>query len=125
MILYKVRERIAFLLLNKFFNYLSCIKVNAIWWLFDIKDLSSKILKDIYIWIQNKYVEFTRKLHKSKVKKKIFLKLVNMEEDKKREEDFWVKKLGLKSEVLFFYNFFIFFRFYIFFKFFDIVYFDL
>ena len=52
-----------------------------------MKDLISKISKCIYIWTKDEYAEFTKKLSKQEVKKKIFLKLANVEEDEE-EEDF-------------------------------------
>ena len=39
------------------------------------------------IWTKDKYAEFTRKLSKLEIKRKVFLRLANTKEDEK-EEDF-------------------------------------
>lgn len=39
----------------------------------------------MYIWTKDKFAKFTRMLSKAKVKKKVFLRLVNMEKDEEEE----------------------------------------
>lgn len=68
---------------------MSCIEKDAVCQLFKIEDLVSKIPRDQRIWTKDKYIEFIRKLSKQlEVKKKIFLRLANAEEDKEEEEIF-------------------------------------
>lgn len=51
-----------------------------------IENLINKILEGLYIWTQNKYAEFTKKLNKQlEVKKKIFLKFANIEKNKEEK----------------------------------------
>lgn len=50
-----------------------------------MKDLVSKILKGMYIQTKDKQIEFTERPSKAKVKKKIFLRLVNTKKDKKND----------------------------------------
>lgn len=51
-----------------------------------MNDLVNKISRDIYILSEDKYIEFIKKLSKLEVKNKVFLKLVNAEKDKKKED---------------------------------------
>lgn len=46
---HKVREEIAFIPLEAFFDNLDCIKEDAIWWSFEMKNLVSKIPRNICI----------------------------------------------------------------------------
>lgn len=52
------------------------------------------------IWNQNKYVKFTKRLSRLKVKRKVFLRLVNVEKDEE-EEGSYAKRLDFNSEILF------------------------
>lgn len=52
------------MLLNKFFDYFNYIKKDIVQQSFMIENLVNKILEDLYIQIQNKYTEFTKKLNK-------------------------------------------------------------
>lgn len=40
----------------------------------------------MYIWTKNEYVQFTKKLSKLEVKKKVYLRLVKVEKDTKKED---------------------------------------
>ncbi len=63
-----------------------------------------EVLGGMRIWTIDKYIEFTGNLSKPKVKKKIFLKLANVEKDKE-EENSWAKRLGFYLKVLLFFIF--------------------
>ncbi len=39
----EVGKRIAFMPLEKFFDSLGCVEEDAVWWLFEIKDLVGKV----------------------------------------------------------------------------------
>lgn len=55
----------------------------------------------MHIWTKDQYAEFTIIRSKPELKRMIFLRLTNIEKDKKEEEDFGAKKLGLNSEDFF------------------------
>lgn len=57
-----------------------------------------KVLKGIRIWIKDKYAEFIENFSKPEVKRKIFLRLSNMEKDEEKEYS-WTKRLGSNSEI--------------------------
>ncbi len=59
------------------------------------------------IWTKDEYVEFIKRLSKLKVKKKVFLRLANVEKDKE-EEHFLAKRLGSNSEVFLYFIFYFF-----------------
>lgn len=74
------------MLLKEFLNSLVCIEEDVVQWSFEMNDLVNKISRDIYILSEDKYIEFIKKLSKLEVKNKVFLKLVNAEKDKKKED---------------------------------------
>lgn len=51
-----------------------------------MKDIISNISKNINIWIKEKYIKFTKKISKVKIKKKVFLKLVNAKKDEEEKD---------------------------------------
>lgn len=51
-----------------------------------IKDLVNRILKDMCIWAKDEYAKFTTILNRPKIKKKIFQRLANIEEDDEEED---------------------------------------
>ena len=108
LVLFKVREKIASMSLEKFFDSLGCVKKDAVWWLFKMKDLVGKESGNTRIWIKDEYTEFTGRLSKPEVKKKVFLRLANAEEDEE-EKDSWAKRLGSNSKVFlsFIFDFFL------------------
>lgn len=67
-----------------------------------MKDLVNGIPRDIYIWNQDEYVEFTRRLSRPEIKSKVCLRLVNVKKNK-QEEGTWAKKLGSNSEIYIFF----------------------
>ena len=69
-----------------------------------MKDLASEISEGMHISTKDEYVEFIRKLSKPEVKRKVFLRLINTEEDEE-EKDFSAKRLGSNSEVFLFFVF--------------------
>ena len=69
-----------------------------------MKDLIGEESRNTCIWTKDKYAEFIGKLSKPKIKKKVFLKLANPEEDEE-EEDSWAKRLGSNSKVFLFFIF--------------------
>lgn len=85
----KVSERITLILKDKFYDCLSCIKKDALWCSFKIEDLIGKVPQSSNIWTQDEYAKFTGKLsRKLEMKKKVFFKLANVEEDEEKEEIF-------------------------------------
>lgn len=66
---YQVGESIAFMPFNKFFNYLSYIDKDFIWWLINIKNLIYKKTRGLYIQTEKKYIIFTNIINKLDVKK--------------------------------------------------------
>lgn len=71
-----------FMPLEKFLEILDCVEEYKVWLSFGIKKSGNKIPRDPRIQIKNEYMDFTGKPRKSKMKKKIFLKLANVEKDK-------------------------------------------
>lgn len=49
--------------------------------LFKMKDLFNRLLKNLRIQTQNEYVKFIKTLSRLKMKKKVFMKLANVEKD--------------------------------------------
>ncbi len=88
----KTGERIASMPLEEFLDGQGYVEEDAVWWSFEIKDLVGEVSKGSYIWTKDEYAEFTGRLSKPEVKKKVFLRLTNAKEDK--EEDSWAKKLS-------------------------------
>lgn len=72
--------------LDKFFNFLACVEEDTIQQLFEKKDLVGMVPGDMYIWTQNEYAEFTKKLSRLLVKKFFFLRLANAKEDEEEED---------------------------------------
>lgn len=85
LVLHKVDKKIAIISLHKIFDCLSCVEEDAIWQLFEMKYLVNQVLRDIYIWTQDEYAKFNRKLSRLEVKKKVFLRFANVEKDGKKE----------------------------------------
>ncbi len=81
----KVREGIASILLEEFFDSLGCIEEDVVWWSFGMKDLVGEISRSAHIWTKDKYAEFIGRLSKLEVKKKVLLRLANVEEDEEEE----------------------------------------
>ncbi len=77
----EVGEGIASMPLEEFLDSLGCVKEDAVWWSFEMKDLFGKVLGSTRIWTKDEYAEFTGRLSKLEVKKKVFLRLANAEED--------------------------------------------
>lgn len=86
MISRKVEERIASIPQDKFLNSLVWKERDVVWWLFEIKNPFGKISKSKHLWTKDKYIMFIRKLSKPKVKRPVFLKLVNEEKDEKDDD---------------------------------------
>ncbi len=82
----KIGDEIAFMPLEIFLDNLGYVKENVVWWLFEMKDLVGDISGGTCIWIKDKYAEFTKRLSKPEVKRKVFLKLANVEEDEEEED---------------------------------------
>ncbi len=110
LVLCKNGKEITSMPLKKFLNSLGCVEEDAVWWSFKIKDLVDEVSGATRIWTKDKYTEFTKRLNKLEVKRKVFLRLANVEKDKK-EEDSWAKRLDSNTKVSlsfifgFFYNF--------------------
>ncbi len=51
-----------------------------------MKDLVSEVSGGTHIWTKDEYAEFTGRLSKPEVKRKVFLRLANTEEDEKKED---------------------------------------
>ena len=83
----QVRESIASMPLDKFFDYFSCMEEDAVWWSFNIKNLDHKWTGGLYIWTKEKYTVFTGIISKSDAKKTVYLRLANSEKDNKDEEE--------------------------------------
>lgn len=86
LLLRKLREKIASIRLEEFLDSLDCIEEDVVQWSFEIKDLVVKILSGIYIQTKDKYAKFTERLSKLELKRKVFLKLINVEKDKEEED---------------------------------------
>lgn len=98
LVLSKLDKKIIFILLDKIFDYLSCIEEDIILWSLEIKDWVSKVSRDIYIWIQDKYTEFIEKLNRPEMKNKVFIRLANIKNDKE-DEDSGAQTLSSNSKV--------------------------
>ncbi len=107
---HEVRERIVSMLLEKFFDSLGYVEEDVARFLFEITYLVGRVSGSTHIWTKKKYAKFTKRLSKTELKRKVFLRLINVEEDEK-EEDSSAKRLGSNTEVFlllmfrFFYNF--------------------
>ncbi len=73
--------------LEEFLDSLGCIEEDSVWWSFKMNNLIGEVSESTYIWTKDEYIEFTGKLSKPEVKKKVFLRLTNIEKDE-AEEDF-------------------------------------
>ncbi len=78
-------ERIDSMSLEEFLDSLDCIEEDVVWWLFEMKNLVGKVPKGTHIWTKDEYIEFTGRLSKPELKKKVFLRLANAEEDEEEE----------------------------------------
>ncbi len=83
----KVGEGIASIPLEEYLDNLGCVEEDVVWWSFEMKDRFSELSGGTHIWTKDEYAEFTGRLSKPEVKRKVFLSLANMEKDEK-EEDF-------------------------------------
>ncbi len=72
--------------LEEFLGSLGYIKEDIVRWSFMMKNLICKESGGMCIWTKDEYAEFIKRLSKPEVKKKVFLKLINVEEDKKEDE---------------------------------------
>ncbi len=75
------------MLLEECLDNLGCVEKDTIWWSFEMKDLVGEVSGGTRIWIKDEYIEFTKRLSKLEVKRKVFLRLANVDEDEE-EEDF-------------------------------------
>ncbi len=82
----EVKEGIASMPLEEFLDSLGCVEEDAVWWLFEMKDLVGEVSKGTCIWTKDEYTEFTGRPSKPEVKKKVFLRLANTEEDEEEED---------------------------------------
>lgn len=82
LILRTVGKKIAFIQLDEFFDYLGCVNEDLIQQLFEIKDQIDRVQGGICIQTKDKYAKFIGRLSRSEMKKKVFLRLANVEEDK-------------------------------------------
>lgn len=85
MVPHKVGKGIAFMPPDKFFDYLGHVEKDLIWWSFEIKDLFGGLPGDIYIWTKDEYTIFINMLSRLKMKRKVFIRLANAKEDRKKE----------------------------------------
>ncbi len=82
----EVGEGIASMPLEEFLDSLGCVEKDAIWWSFEMKDLVGEVSVGTRIWTKDEYTEFTGRLSKPEVKRKVFLRLANEEEDEEEED---------------------------------------
>lgn len=82
----KVSKKIAFILLDKFVNYLSYIEEDVVWQLYKMNNLIDEVLESIYIQIQDKYTEFTRSLSRLEIKKQVLMKLTYIKKDEEKAD---------------------------------------
>lgn len=84
---YQVGKSIAFMLYNKFFNCLGCIKEDAVWCLFNMKDFVYKGAGGLRIWTKKEYAMFTGIISKPDIKRIVYLRLANSKKDNKDKEE--------------------------------------
>ncbi len=82
----EVGEGISSIPLEEFLDSLGCVEEDAVWWSFEMKDLVGKVSGGTHIWTKDEYAEFTERLSKPEVKRKVFLRLANAEEDEEEED---------------------------------------
>ncbi len=82
----KVGEGIASMPLEEFLDSLGCVEEDAVWWSFEMKDLVGEVSGGTRIWTKDEYAEFIGRLSKLEVKRKVFLRLANAEEDEEEED---------------------------------------
>ncbi len=83
----QVGEGIASMLLDEYFDYLGCMKEDAVWWLFNMKDLVHKRTGGLPIWTEKEYTVFTSIISKPDAKRTVYLGLANSKEDHEGEEE--------------------------------------
>ena len=83
----QVGEGIAFMPFDKFFDCLSCMEEDAVWYSFNMKDFIHKKTGGLRIWTEKEYTVFTDIISKPDAKKIVYLRLANSEEDNKGEEE--------------------------------------
>lgn len=69
-----------------FFNYLGYVKEDTIQQSFKIRDIVGKGSKNTIILTKDKFIEFTKIPSRPEVKRKVFLRLINVKEDEKEEK---------------------------------------
>ncbi len=72
--------------LEEFLDSLGCLEEDAVWCSFEMKDLVGEVSGGMHIWTKDEFAEFTGRLSKPEVKKKVFLRLANVEKDEKEED---------------------------------------
>ncbi len=72
--------------LEEFLDSLGCVEEDAVWWSFKMKDLVREVSGGTHIWTKDEYAEFTGRLSKPEIKRKVFLRLANAEEDEEEED---------------------------------------
>ncbi len=72
--------------LEEFLDSLGYVEEDAVWSSFEMKNLIGKISGGMHIWTKDEYVEFTGRLSKPEVKRKVFLRLANAEKDEEEED---------------------------------------
>ncbi len=83
----QVGKGIATMLLDKFFDYLGCIKEDAVWWSFNMKDLVHEGTGGLRIWTEKEYVVLTGIMSKPDAKRTAYLRLANSKEVNEGEEE--------------------------------------
>ena len=77
----QVEEGIASMPLDKFFDFLSCMEKDAVWWSFNMNDFVHKRTRRLHIGTEKEYAVFTGIISKPDAKRTIYLRFANLEED--------------------------------------------
>ena len=69
------------MLFDKFFNCLSCMEEDIVWWSFNMKDLVYEKTGGLHIWTKKVYAIFTGIISKPDAKRTVYLRLAKSKKD--------------------------------------------
>ncbi len=83
----QVGEGIASMPLDKFFDCLSYMEEDAVWWSFNMKNFVHEKTGGLRIWTEKEYAVFTDIISMPDAKRTVYLRLANSEKDNEGEEE--------------------------------------
>ncbi len=83
----QVGEDIASIPLDEFFDFLSCMEKDTVWWSFNMKNLVHEGTGGMRIWTKKEYAVSICIISKPNAKRTVYLRLTNSEENNEGEEE--------------------------------------